>query len=270
MTIFALNLYYMTNQELLTNRELTAPDAPTNLRTVANYATSTLIAWEPALTATSYEVWVTDSAGGAPTVKAVVKTTAHTISQLLPNHSYHIQVYSVLDTGDEHLMSPTAAEKNTSTDFIIVEDILDCPPHDELGSICPLVCERATVETPNIVAWSAFSTRDFHKIRIKNQSGTIMAQIVLERNIIGGVLHVRNFEDLICDNTQLAVNPPDSSRCPSGMPPLSFCGSFPVGTSTVNYCVSADINQCVVAILSPASQSNYVIEAERCTPPQNH
>ncbi|MEO6037725.1 MAG: hypothetical protein ABIQ93_04870, partial [Saprospiraceae bacterium] len=90
---------------------------------------------------------------------------------------------------------------------------------------------------------------------------------VLERSLSNGSLCIRSMMNLICDNTQLAVNPPSSLICPTGTPALSFCGSFPQNGGTVNYRIHADIDKCVVYLLAPADISNYIIEADRCTPP---
>ncbi len=247
-------------------KESTAPTAPTNIRTVTTYATSTTTAWDAASDATSYEVWMTDTGQtGAQPVKTPLSGTTHTATNLLPNRAYHIQVYSVQNADGTPLLSTTAVEKNTTTESVIIEDVIQCPPPDEMAAICPLVCTAATVESPNIVRWSAFSARDFHKIRILNLSRSVRAQIVLERSLVSGKLCIRNYADLICDNIQLAVNPPSSVNCPSGGPALSFCGTFTDSGTTIAYRVEADIDKCVVLILPPASQSSYVIQADRCT-----
>lgn len=104
-------------------------------------------------------------------------------------------------TGQE--LTPPAAERNSNTDSVIIVAVIECPPHDELSTICPLTCSSITVDTGNTLNWSTFTTRNYQKIRIYNQSRTLLAQIVLERTMVSGVLYVRNMANLICNNTQM-------------------------------------------------------------------
>ncbi len=241
--------------------------APTNLRTTSIYATSTTVAWDAATEATSYEVWVTNTAeiNPQPTKTPVAVGTTHTATNLLPDHPYRIQVYSVLDRDETHLLSTEAAEKNMTTEAIIIEDIVKSPAP---GTICPLVCSPVTVEAPGIVRWSAFVvTRDFHKIKIKDRtSGTVLSQTVLERDrTSNGTLRIRNLIQLICNGVDMTIHPPSRAKCPAGVPPVSWCGSFPQGDTTPNYRIEANIDKCIVRLIAPANIANYIIEAERCT-----
>lgn len=259
-----------TGTALFLNQGSTNPAAPTNLRTLNLYATSTTIAWDAATDATSHEVWVTDlTQTGAQTQKIpVVAGTTYTAVALLPAHIYRLQVYSVLDQEGVRLLSTTAAEKNSTTAFVIIEDVVEQPPTGRPDTICPLTCSTMAVDSPGIVRWSAFTDRDYHKIRIRAKNGgTLLAQAVLERNRINGVLRFRNFTSLLCGNTSQTINPPASLGCATGVPALSCCGSFPHNGQQVAYRIEADIDKCVVQLLPPASMVNYTVEAERCTPP---
>ncbi len=247
-------------------QNLDGPGAPTNLRTISTYATSTTIAWDAVAEATSYEVWLTNKTqtNAPPSKVPVTAGTTFIATNLVPANLYRVQVYSVLDAGETHLVSNSAVEKDTNTESIIIEDIVKSPAPDTL---CPLVCSSLTVESPGTVRWSAYVSRDFHKIRIKDRSsGTVMAQAVLERDrTSGGILRIRSLTSLICDGVDMTIHPPSRAACPTGVPLVSWCGSFLQGTTTVGYRIEADIDKCVVLLISPASIASYIIEAERCT-----
>lgn len=259
-----------TGTAFFLNQRSAAPAAPTNLRTLNLYATSITIAWDAAADATSYEVWVTDlTQTGAQTQKTLVLAgTTCTAVELLPAHIYRLQVYSVMDQAGARLLSTTAAEKNSTTAFVIIEDVVEQPAPGQPDTICPLTCGTMAVDSPGIVRWSAYAARDYHKIRIRAKNGgALLVQAVLERRRVNGVLRFRNFTSLMCGNTAQTVNPPASVNCATGAPALSFCGSFPQNGQPVGYRIEADIDKCVVRLLAPASMTDYSIEAERCTPP---
>ncbi len=259
-----------TGTALFLNQGSVNPAAPTNLRTLSLYATSTTIAWDAATDATSHEVRVTDltQIDGQTQAYAVASGTTYAAVNLLPAHAYRLQVYSVLDNEGTRLLSTTAAEKTSTTAFVIIEDVVEQPAPGGPDTICPLTCTLVAVDSPGIVRWSAFTARDYYKVRIRaTNGGTLLAQAVLERNRVNGVLRFRNFTSLMCANTSQTVNPPAGVNCATGVPALSFCGSFPQNGQPVGYRIEADIDKCVVRLLAPASMANYIIEAERCTPP---
>lgn len=247
-------------------KRLDAPATPANLRTTSVTATSITVAWNAVNEATSYEVWVTNTveANAQPRKKLGVTATKFTAADLETGRQHRIQVYSVLDRNTTHLLSAAPAEKNTTTESVIVEDIVKMPADQD--PICPLTCNPVIVESPGIVRWSAFVSRDFHKIRIKNrESGDKVAQILLERKRETTALHIINIKSLICEGEPLTMNAPSVQDCPAGTPPLSWCGSFPRIAPTVYYRIEADTDKCVVKILSPANIADYIIEADRCT-----